>query len=83
MGNKNKTVSKGKICQSVIFTAITAGLSGFFLGLLFAPQTGKNFRRFLARKFLEVVDRSKFAMVEAKVMAEEFIEKSREKDNED
>ena len=83
MGNKNKKVSSGKLCGSILVTAMITGFSGFFLGLIFAPQSGKNFRRFLAGKFIELVDRSKFAMIEAKVMAEEFIEKTREKDAED
>jgi gas vesicle protein len=83
MGNKNKSKSPGKILGSILLAVIIAAFSGFFIGLIFAPQSGKNFRKLLAKKFLELIDRSKFAMIEAKVMAEEFIEKNLEKDSGD
>ena len=83
MGNKNKSKSSGKIFGNIFLAVIVAAFSGFFAGLLFAPQSGKNFRRFLAKKSLELIDRSKFAMIEAKVKAEEFIEKNLEKDSGD
>ena len=82
MKNKNKYGSSGKMFGGILLAVTIAASSGFFLGLVFAPQSGKNFRKFLAKKFLELIDRSKFAMIEAKVMAEEFIEKSFEKDTE-
>jgi gas vesicle protein len=49
------------------------------LGLLIAPQSGRNFRKYLINRFKEVVDRSKFAVIEARVKTEEIIEKGREK----
>ena len=83
MESKNNSASSNKNCMAFLFTGIIAGFSGFILGLIFAPQSGKNFRKFLAKKFLEVLDRSKFAMIEAKVMAEELLDKSREKSDEE
>ncbi len=83
MGNKNNLKSPGKIFGSILLAVIIAAFSGFFVGLIFAPQSGKSFRSFLVKKFLDLIDRSKFAMIEAKVMAEEFIEKNLEKDSGD
>jgi len=83
MGNENKSGLPGKICGSILLTGFLAGFSGFLLGLIFAPQSGKNFRKLLARKALEILDRSKFAMIEAKVRAEELLDKTREKDIKD
>ena len=53
--------------------------AGFILGLLFAPQSGKKTIRDLAVKLRELEDRGKFALVEAKVMGEELLEKSKER----
>lgn len=79
MGN-NKT---SRNCRNVFIVSLIAGFSGFMLGLLFAPRTGRKSRSMIAEKFLEVVDRSKFALVEARVKAEEFIERNRDKTEED
>ena len=77
-----KINSSGRIGRDIIIISIIAGFSGFVLGLLFAPQSGRKFRKFLVEQFKEIVDRSKFAVVEAKMMAEELFEKNREKDEE-
>ncbi|MBM3710573.1 MAG: YtxH domain-containing protein [Actinobacteria bacterium] len=79
MGKKNKKNSSGKIFRDIFIISFISAFSGFMLGLLFAPQSGRNFRRYLLSMFREAVDRSKFAVVEARVKAEEIIEKSREK----
>jgi len=63
----------------VFLVALISMISGFFLGLLFAPQTGGKFRKNLIAKIGDLIDRGKFTLVEAKVIGEEFIEKSKEK----
>ena len=83
MGKNNKSKSSGKICREILIVSLIAGFSGFVLGLLFAPQSGRKFRKFLVEQFKEIVDRGKFAVIEAKVMAEEFLDKNREKDIEE
>jgi len=79
MGNKSKKNSSGKIFRDIFLISFLSAFSGFMLGLLFAPQSGRNFRKYLSSLFKEMVDRSKFAVVEARVKAEEILEKSREK----
>jgi|APFre7841882724_1041349.scaffolds.fasta_scaffold04804_6 hypothetical protein len=81
MGNKNNNSSR--IFRNVFMASMLAGFSGFMLGLLFAPQSGRKFRKMLSEKFIEIVDRSKFAVVEARVKAEEFIDRTREKEDEE
>lgn len=78
MSNKNKS-STGHILTEIFIISLVATFTGFVLGLLFAPQSGREFRKKLVNQFKEVIDRSKFAVVEAKVMAEELIDKSRSK----
>jgi gas vesicle protein len=78
MSNKNKN-STGHILTEIFIISLVATFTGFVLGLLFAPQSGREFRKKLVNQFKEVIDRSKFAVVEAKVMAEELIDKSRSK----
>jgi gas vesicle protein len=43
--------------------------AGFILGLLFAPQSGRKFRKDLAIKLKDLIDRGKFTLVEAKVIS--------------
>jgi len=81
MGNNNNNT--GRTCRNIFVVSLIAGFSGFVLGLLFAPQTGRKFRGKIAEKFLEIIDRSKFAMVEARVKAEEFIERNLDKKEEE
>jgi gas vesicle protein len=81
MGNNNNNT--GRTCRNIFFVSLIAGFSGFVLGLLFAPESGRKFRGKIAEKFLEIIDRSKFAMVEARVKAEEFIDRNREKTEDD
>jgi len=80
---ENKRNNSSRNCRGVFAVGLLAGFSGFMLGLLFAPQSGKKFRKIIAEKFIEIVDRSKFAVVEARVKAEEFIDRSREKTDDD
>lgn len=80
MNDKNKIKynesNSGRICRDIFITSFIAASTGFFLGLLFAPQSGKKFRGILLDKIKVALDRSKFAFIEARVKAEEFLEKS-------
>jgi len=77
MSDNNKSVGKG---LAEMFTLISVSvLAGFVLGLLFAPQSGLKTRKKLAEKIKDIVDRGKFALIEAKVFSEELLEKGKEK----
>lgn len=77
MSDNNKSVGKGLVeMLSVISVSV---LTGFILGLLFAPQSGIKTRKKLTEKMKEIVDRGKFALIEAKVFSEELLEKGKEK----
>ena len=77
MSDNKKSVGKS---LTEMFTLISVSvLSGFILGLLFAPQSGLKTRKKLAEKIKDIVDRGKFAMIEAKVFSEELLEKGKEK----
>ena len=76
---KNKNNSTGHLFRDIFIVSLVAAFAGFILGLLFAPQSGREFRKRLVEQFKDAVDRSKFAVIEAKVMAEELIDKSRSK----
>jgi gas vesicle protein len=63
-----------------IFTiTVIAAAAGLAMGLLFAPQSGLKTRNKLNNIIKEAIDRSKFALLEARVMGEEILEKSIEK----
>ncbi|MBM3708429.1 MAG: YtxH domain-containing protein [Actinobacteria bacterium] len=79
MNKKNSKNLSVSIFRDIFIISLLSAFSGFVLGLLFAPQSGRNFRKYLSSRFREVVDRSKFAVIEARIKAEEIIEKSREK----
>jgi len=76
---KNNNNSTGHLFRDIFIVSLVAAFAGFMLGLLFAPESGREFRKRLVKQFKDVVDRSKFAVIEAKVMAEEIIDKSRSK----
>lgn len=77
MSDNEKSVGKS---LTEMFTLISVSvLSGFILGLLFAPQSGLKTRKKLTEKIKDIVDRGKFAMIEAKVFSEELLEKGKEK----
>lgn len=71
--------SRGRFCKDIFIISMIAAFCGFVIGLIFAPQTGRNFRKNLIDKAKDVIDRGKFAVVEARVKAEELLEKSKEK----
>jgi gas vesicle protein len=58
---------------------IIAAAAGLAMGLLFAPQSGLKTRNKLNNMIREAIDRGRFAMLEARVMCEEILEKSIEK----
>jgi gas vesicle protein len=63
-----------------IFTiTVIAAAAGIVMGLLFAPQSGLKTRNKLNSIIKEAIDRGKFALLEARVMGEEILEKSIEK----
>ncbi len=79
MAGKKNNNSTGHLFRDLFIVSLIAALAGFVMGLLFAPQTGRELRKKLVEQFKEVIDRSKFAVVEAKVIAEEIIDKGRSK----
>ena len=63
-----------------IFTiTVIATVAGLAMGLLFAPQSGLKTREKLNSMIKETLDRGRFALLEARVMGEEILEKSIEK----
>ncbi len=77
MSDNKKSVGKS---LTEIFTLISVSiLSGFILGLLFAPQSGLKTRKKIAEKIKDIVDRGKFALIEAKVFSEELLDKGKDK----
>ena len=71
--------SSGRFCKDILIISTITAFCGFVIGLIFAPQTGRNFRKNLVDKAKDVIDRGKFAVVEARVKAEELLEKGKEK----
>ena len=79
MVKKNNKSSSGKIFKDIFIISLLSAISGFILGLLFAPQSGRNFRKYILNRLKEIIERSKFAAIEARIKTEEIIERSREK----
>jgi len=75
MNKKHNNHSAGILLCSIFFSLLT----GIFIGFLFAPKSGAKFRKDLKSWLIEIIDRGKFAIEEAKVYGSEFIDKSREK----
>jgi gas vesicle protein len=63
----------------IFMITVIAAAAGFVSGLLFAPRSGKETRKLLDRSARELLDRARFAMLEARVKSEEFLEKGMEK----
>ena len=80
MSKKNHgNYSSGRFFKDILIVSMVSAFCGFVVGLIFAPQTGRNFRKNLVDKAKDVIDRGKFAVVEARVKAEELLEKGKEK----
>ncbi len=77
--NNNYNSPSGKSIADFFGIALVFMFAGFIMGLLFAPQSGTKTRGVLMDKIAELIDRSKFAMLEARVKGEEFLEISKEK----
>lgn len=75
----DERVSSARIFKDIFIISLISAFSGFMLGLLLAPQTGKNFRKYLIGKAGDVIDRSRFAVMEARMKAGELLEKGKEK----
>ena len=81
--NRNKKEKKSRISiGDILGIAVVAAAAGFVTGLLFAPQSGAKTRRILNTAIAELADRFKFLLLEARVMSEELVEKSRIKADE-
>ncbi len=79
MNNKNeynRVECSGKAVGDILIIAVTAAAAGLVTGLLFAPQSGLKTRKLLNKAIKEIIDRGKFAMLEARVMSEGLLEKS-------
>ena len=63
----------------IFIIMVIAAATGLAMGLLFAPQSGLKTRNKLNNIIKEAIDRGKFALLEARVMGEEILEKSIEK----
>lgn len=68
----------GKSIADFFGIALVFMFAGFIMGLLFAPQSGTKTRGILMDRLAELVDKSKFAMLAARVKGEELLEKSKE-----
>lgn len=80
MNNRNNSnYSGGRFFKDILITSAVAAFCGFVVGLLVAPQTGRNFRNMIFEKTKEIIDRSRFAVIEARVKTEELLEKGKEK----
>jgi gas vesicle protein len=84
MNQRNKNTDhyprRGGIGFGDIFAiTIAAAAAGLVMGLLFAPQSGLKTRKILNDKIKDLLDRGRFALLEARVMGEEILEKSMEK----
>ena len=80
MSKKNHgNYSSGRFFKDILIVSMVSAFCGFVVGLIFAPQTGRNFRKILVDKTKDVIDRGKFAVVEARVKTEELLEKGKEK----
>ncbi|MGM0368454.1 MAG: YtxH domain-containing protein [Actinomycetota bacterium] len=80
MQNNNlQKEDKAKILREILFIVVISLFSGFILGILLAPQSGSQSRKNSLIKLRDFIDRGKFTLVEAKVIGEGFLEKSKEK----
>ena len=84
MNGKNKNMDHNPERSGVGFgdifaITVAAAAAGLVMGLLFAPQSGLKTRKVLNEKIKDMLDRGRFALLEARVMSEEILEKGKEK----
>jgi len=73
--HKSGIVDFFEISMAIIFSVF----SGFILGLLFAPQSGLKTRSKIAENVRDTADRLKFMLAEARVVGEDFLDRSVQK----
>lgn len=79
---ENRNNRAGSCLRSIgdIFViTVIAAAAGLAAGLLFAPRSGLKTRKVLKKAIDEMIDRSKFAILEARMISGELLEKSIEK----
>ncbi len=80
MQNNNlQKEDKVKILREILFIVVISLFSGFIMGILLAPQSGSQSRKNFLIKLRDFIDRGKFTLLEARVIGEGFLEKSKEK----
>ncbi len=68
-----------RIIRDIIFLVLLSLCLGFMLGLLLAPQSGRKSRRTMYIKLKDFIDKGKFTLLEARVIGEGLLEKSKER----
>lgn len=64
---------------AAFFIVIILLFTGFTLGLLFAPESGRKFRKRVINRLRDFIDKGKFTWLEAKIIGEDLFEKGRER----
>ncbi len=68
-----------RIIRDIIFLIIFALFFGLMLGMFLAPQSGRKSRETIYIKLRDFLDKGKFTLLEAKVIGEGLLEKSKER----
>ena len=75
----NKEKDK-KSCFPGILTALLIGLStGFILGILFAPKSGRETEKEIKKKSIELIEKGKSSLDEFTCRARDYMDKSKSK----
>ncbi|MGM0365678.1 MAG: hypothetical protein ACQEP5_04010 [Actinomycetota bacterium] len=75
----SKIEHNNRIIREIIFLVVLSLSFGFLLGLILAPQSGRKSRRTLYVKLMDFLDKGKFTLLEARVIGEGLLEKSKER----
>jgi len=68
-----------RMIRDIAFLIVLSLSVGFMLGLLMAPQSGAKSRKTLLIKLKDFLDKGKFTLLEARVIGEGILEKSKER----
>jgi len=69
-----------KSCFPGILTALLVGLStGFILGILFAPKSGRETEKEIKKKSIELIEKGKSSLDEFTCRAKDYMDKSKSK----